>query len=244
MVLAAGLGTRMQPFTADTAKPLLSVAGRTLLDYALDRLGEAGIGRAVVNAHWHAEQVADRVRARAAREAGRMELVLQPEQELLGTGGAVVKALELGTLPKSEAFLMVNGDSLWLDGPIPAVQRLRRKFDPAELDVLLLVARAATVIGEVGAGDFAMDENGVLRRRGENEIVPYVFAGVQVVSPSLFADVPDEPFSMNLIWDRAIESGRIGALVHDGPWFHLSRPSDITDTERAIRDPLYGPSNT
>lgn len=244
MVLAAGLGTRMQPLTAATAKPLLTVAGRTLLDYALDRLAEAGMHHAVVNTHWHGDQVADRLRARTAREADRLQVAQQAEPVLLGTGGAIARALADGALPKETPFIAVNGDSLWLDGPIPAVARLVRRFDDASLDALLLVARTATVVGQVGSGDFAIDENGILRRRGENEIVPYVFAGVQILSPRLFASALPAPFSMNLLWDRAIDSGRIAALVHDGPWFHLSRPVDIAETERAIRDPLFGPSNT
>ena len=244
MVLAAGLGTRMQPLTAKTPKALLTVTGRTLLDYALDRICEAGIGHAVVNAHWHAEQIAARLRARAAREPGRLDMALQTEPDLLDTGGAVRQALATGALPSDSPFLVVNGDSLWLDGPIPAIARLANGFDGARHDALLLVARTATVIGQVGDGDFAIDEPGRLRRPREHEIVPYVFAGVQMLSPRLFDDAPPPPFSMNLLWDRALASGRIAALVHDGPWFHLSRPADIADTERAIRDPLFGPSNT
>ncbi len=255
MVLAAGLGTRMQPLTADTPKALLRVAGRTLLDYALDRLCEAGVTRLVVNAHWHAEQIAARLRARAAREHGEpggaqghawggVEMLLQSEPVLLGTGGAVREALTTGALGTGEPFLVVNGDSLWLDGPVPAIERLRRGFDRDRHDALLLVARTATVIGPVGAGDFAIDEAGRLRRRRENEIVPYVYAGVQMLSPRPFAHAPAAPFCMNLIWDRALADGRIAAVVHDGPWFHLSRPVDIGNTERALRDPLFGPSST
>ncbi len=248
MVLAAGLGTRMQPLTGHTPKPLLSVGGRSLLDHALDRLDAAGIGVAVVNAHWHAGQVADRLAARAAQAPGqapgRPRTVLQPEPELLDTGGAVLASLRSGVLPAGEPFVVVNGDSFWLDGPVPALKRLADGFDARSLDALLLVARTASVVGEVGGGDFAIDEFGHLRRRRENEIVPYVFAGVQVLSPALFDGIHHGAFGMNALWDAAIAADRIRAIVHDGPWFHLSRPSDIARTERALRDPLLGPATT
>ena len=244
MVLAAGLGTRMQPLTGHTPKPLLSVGGRSLLDHALDRLDAAGIDTVVVNAHWHADQVADRLRARAARAPERPRTLLQPEPELLDTGGAVLAALRSGALPPGEPFVVVNGDSFWLDGPVPALRRLADGFDGRSLDALLLVARTASVVGEVGHGDFAIDEFGHLRRRRENEIVPYVFAGVQVLSPALFDGIGHGAFGMNALWDGAIAADRIRAIVHDGPWFHLSRPSDIVRTERALRDPLLGPATT
>ncbi len=244
MVLAAGLGTRMQPLTGHTPKPLLSVGGRSLLDHALDRLHAAGIDTAVVNAHWHAGQVADRLRARALRAPERPRTVLQAEDELLDTGGAVLAALRSGALPPGEPFVVVNGDSFWLDGPIPALKRLADGFDARALDALLLVARTATVVGEVGGGDFAVDEFGHLRRRRENEIVPYVFAGVQVLSPALFDGIGHGAFGMNALWDAAIAADRARAIVHDGPWFHLTRPSDIAQTERALRDPLFGPTTT
>ncbi len=244
MVLAAGLGTRMQPLTGHTPKPLLSVGGRSLLDHALDRLDAAGIGTVVVNTHQHAEQVADRLRARAARAPEQPRTVLQPEPELLDTGGAVLAALRSGVLPPGEPFVVVNGDSFWLDGPVPALKRLADGFDARSLDALLLVARTASVVGEVGQGDFAIDEFGHLRRRRENEIVPYVFAGVQVLSPALFDGIHHGAFGMNALWDAAIAADRMRAIVHDGPWFHLSRPSDIAHTERALRDPLLGPATT
>ena len=126
---------------------------------------------------------------------------------------------------------MVNGDAFWLNGPHPALARLAEAFDPAQLDAVLLVYRTAHVRAEVGFGDFMVDKLGRLRRRGEREVVPYVYAGVQVVSPALFADAPDGPFSMNLLWDRALAADRVRAVVHDGLWFHLSTPADLSDAE-------------
>jgi MurNAc alpha-1-phosphate uridylyltransferase len=224
MVLAAGLGTRMQPLTLTTAKPLLPIGGRALLDHALDRLAAVGVARAVVNAHWHAPLIEAHLAARPPPP----DVVLRKEATLLNTGGAVRAALDvLGPAP----FFAVNGDSFWLDGPTQALRRMAEAFDPAAVDGVLLVHRTFQVHADVGFGDFAVDKLGALRRRGEREVVPYVYAGVQLMKPSLLDDMPDGPFSMNLAWDRALAAGRLRAVVHDGLWFHLSAPSDLADAE-------------
>ncbi len=229
MVLAAGLGTRMRPLTERTAKPLLPLGGRTLLDHALDRLHAAGVARVVVNTHWQADLVQRHLQRRSAGP----EVILQREPTLLDTGGAVAAALASGAL-RDAAFYVVNGDSFWLDGPSPTLQRLHGAFDPASLDALLLVHRTFQVHGEVGRGDFSVDPWGAVRRRREREVAPYLYAGMQLATPALFADPPAAPFSVNAMWDRAIAAGRLRAMVHDGLWFHLSRPQDLSDAEVAL----------
>lgn len=226
MLLAAGLATRMRPLTDSTAKPLLRLCGRTLLDHALDRLAEAGVTEVVVNAHWHAAQVAAHC---ATRE--HPTLHIQHEATLLDTGGAVKRALPLlGEHP----FYVVNGDAYWLDGPRPALLRMAELFDPGAMDALLLVARTSRVPGDVGLGDFVLDPYGRVRRRREREVAPYLYAGVQIAAPGLFAAGPEGPFGTNLLWDRAIEAGRLFAVVHDGPWFHLSTPADLAEAEHDL----------
>lgn len=227
MVLAAGLGLRMRPLTETTAKPLLRLHGRSMLDRALDRLESAGVRQAVVNAHWHAGQVAAAVAGRTAPA-----ITVQVEQELLETGGGVTRALPLlGEAP----FAVVNGDSVVLDGPAPALARLAASFNPAEMDGLLLVVRTAQVEGEVGRGDFHLDPMGRVRRPKEMELAPYIFSGVQILSPALFAEAPEGPFSLNLLYNRAIAAGRLFALVHDGIWFHLSTPDDLERAEASMQ---------
>ena len=234
MVLAAGLGQRMRPLTAETAKPLLPLLGRSLLDHALDRMAEAGIEEVVVNAHWCAEKVAA---ALAAREGTPPRLRLQLEPELLETGGGIRRALpRLGEAP----FAVVNGDAYWLDGPTPALALLQRHFDPERMDALLLLIRTTRIEGEVGRGDFFLDAAGRLRRPGQGQIAPYLFGGVQVMAPALVAPEPEGRFSLNRCYDRAIEAGRLFGLVHDGAWFHLSTPADLTRTEHRLRQ---GPSS-
>ena len=228
MVLAAGLGTRMRPLTHDRPKPLLPLEGRSLLHHAMDRLRDAGIENVVVNAHWFAEQVADAVAAHGARP----EPVELRETALLETGGGVKAALpHLGTQP----FVVVNGDAFWLDGPTPALTRMTAAFDPEEMDALLLLVRTATVDSDAGRGDFLLDPLGRARRPREREIAPYLFGGVQILSPALFEGMPEGAFSLNRVYDNAIAKGRLYGLVHDGAWFHLSTPGDLVRAETLLR---------
>jgi MurNAc alpha-1-phosphate uridylyltransferase len=235
MLLAAGLGTRMRPLTDRTAKPLLPLGGRTLLDHALDRLAAAGVERVVVNAHWHADLVAGHLGARAAPAP---RVILRHEAALLDTGGAVAAALDvLGADP----FYVVNGDTFWLDGPTPALDRLAGAWDGG-LDAALLVHRTFQVHAEVGAGDFAVDPLGRVRRRAPREVVPYIYAGIQLVAPALFAGAAAAPFSANAVWDAAIGRDRLRAVVHDGLWFHLSTPADLADAESLLQARVLGES--
>lgn len=236
LLLAAGVGTRMRPLTAETAKPLLELAGRSLLDRALDRLAEAGVERVVVNAHWQA----DRVAAHLAARRGGPATVLLREDRLLDTGGALAAAIAGGHLAGEGPLLVVNGDSAWFDGPHAALVRLAAAFDPARHDAVLMLVRATAVQAEINRGDFMLDPLGTPRRPREREIAPYVFAGLQIVARALCDGMPAAPVSMNPLWDRAMEAGRLAALVHDGVWFHLSTPRDLAEAELVLED---GPDN-
>jgi MurNAc alpha-1-phosphate uridylyltransferase len=233
IILAAGLGTRMRPLTVDTAKTLLPLGGRPLLDHALDRLRDVGVGRVVVNAYWHADRIASHLQMRE----GPPQTIVRREEALLETGGSVRAALDLlGPDP----FYVVNGDSFWLDGPTPALRRLAESWDPATADAVLLVHRTFQTRAEPGDGDFALDTMGLARRPKEREIVPYIYAGVQLISPSLFADAPEGRFSINLLWDRAIAAKRLRAVVHDGLWWHLSTPADLATAEYTLYERRTG----
>ncbi|HET6607563.1 MAG TPA: nucleotidyltransferase family protein [Rhodopila sp.] len=232
MVLAAGFGTRMRPLTETTAKPLLNLGGKALLDHALDHLAEAGVQTAAVNAYWQAEAVADHLKRRSPPPRS----VLLREDVLLETGGGVRAALPvLGPNP----FYVVNGDAFWLNGPIPALRRLAVAFDDS-VDAVLLLQRTSHVHAEVGLGDFALDKWGVPRRRRQREVVPYIYAGVQLVRPALMDDLPEGPFSMNIAWDVALLRGRLRAVVHDGIWFHLSTPKDLAEAEQILAAQVTG----
>jgi N-acetyl-alpha-D-muramate 1-phosphate uridylyltransferase len=232
MVLAAGLGTRMRPLTENTAKPLLTLGSRTLLDHALDHLVAAGVTSVAVNAYWQADKVA----AHLAQRPSPPRTVLLREENLLETGGGVRAALTLlGTAP----FFVVNGDAFWLNGPTLALHRLTAAFDDS-VDVVLLLHRTSHVHADVGLGDFALDKWGKPRRRREREVVPYIFAGVQLMHPRLLAGMPEGAFSMNRAWDVALETGRIRAVVHDGVWFHLSTPVDLAEAEQILEAGVTG----
>ncbi len=226
MVLAAGLATRMRPLTDDTAKPLLTLEGVSLLDHSLNRLAAAGVETVAVNGFWHADKVEAALRARTTPP----RTVFLRETTLLDTGGGVLNALPvLGEGP----FYVINGDAFWLDGPTPALIRLAQAFDDS-VDAVLLVQRTFQIAGAVGQGDFALNQLGVPRRRREREVVPYLYAGVHLMRASLLDGMAPGPFSMNLAWNRAMEAGRLRAIVHDGPWFHLSTPADLADAERRL----------
>jgi MurNAc alpha-1-phosphate uridylyltransferase len=219
VILGAGLGTRMRPLTATTPKPLLQLGGRPVLAHTLDRLREGGVTRIIVNAHYLADQIEAFLRPYD-------NVTVTHEDELQDTGGAITAMRAKHLLPDAP-FYVVNGDTVWVDGPSPTLPRLEQAFDPARTDVVLLLARAAGAVAETWRGDFLWPRDGGLQRRGERDVAPYLYAGVQLVAPALFADTPRAPFSMNLLWDRALAAGRCGAIVHDGLWFHLSTPDDL-----------------
>jgi N-acetyl-alpha-D-muramate 1-phosphate uridylyltransferase len=228
MVLAAGLGTRMRPLTAERPKPLVEVGGKALIDHALDRLAQAGVARAVVNIHHFPDQMRRHLAART-----RPQIVLSDEEGLLlGTGGGIRHALpQLGTEP----FLLVNSDSLWIDGVTPNLQRLADAFDPGAMDALLLLAPATGSIGYAGRGDFAMAVDGRLRRCGGRETAPYVYTGAGLLSPALFADSPAGEFPLTRLFDRAEAASRLYGLRLQGLWMHVGTPDAIPLAEAALK---------
>lgn len=229
MVLSAGLGTRMRPLTDTKPKPLVEVDGRALIDHVLDRLADAGVTDAVVNVHHHADLLDQHVRARAG--APRIQ-VSDERAQLLETGGGTRKALPLlGEAP----FIAINSDTIWIEGYRPNLTRLIESFDPARMDCLLLVAATALSVGYHGTGDFLMDGEGHLSRRPERLVSPFVYAGAGIFAPSLFADTPEGPFSLNRIFDRAAEAGRLFGIRLEGVWMHVGTPEAIHEAETAIR---------
>lgn len=214
MVLAAGRGTRMRHLSRTRPKPLIALAGRTLIDGVLDHLRAADIARIVVNTHHKGEMI-------GAHLAGRPEIALSPEAELLETGGGVRNALPLlGPAP----FFVVNCDAVWMDGPIPALRRLRDNWDGASMDALLLMQPMTAVFGDAGQGDYFLDPLGRAARRAGHAVAPYLFAGVQILHPRLFEGAPDGAFSLNILYDRAEAAGRLSGIVHDGAWYHVGTP--------------------
>lgn len=222
MVMAAGLGKRMRPLTATRPKPLIEIAGKPLIDHAMDRLRAAGVKKAVVNVHY----LADAIEAHLKHRVKGIEIEISDERDrLLETGGGLVKAL-----PRIDAdpFFTLNADNLWVDGPIDSLRQLAAAWDDDKMDCLLLLVPLAHAHCHVGRGDFHMSATGKLARRKSGGVAPFVYIGIQMVSKRLFAgDMPDGPFSTNILWDRAIAAGRCYGTVHQGLWFDIGRPESI-----------------
>ncbi len=224
MILAAGRGERMRPLTDATPKPLIAVAGRSMLDRAMDRLQEHGIRNLVINVHHLGEQIASHVGAARAH--------VVREDRLLETGGSVKNALPL---LGEEPFFVLNGDGLWTDGPMPMLKRLENAWDPARMDALLLLHPLADAIGREASdrGDYFLDK-GKARHRGAEPAAPYLFASVSVCDLRLFRNAPEGPFSLVTLWHRAQAAGHLYGLVHDGQWFHVGTPGALAEAEQVL----------
>jgi len=227
MVLAAGLGQRMRPITDTLPKPLVTIGGKAMLDHALDRLAQAGVSQAVVNVH----HLADRIEAHLEGRNTPRVTISDERAQLLETGGGVKKALPLlGDAP----FFHVNSDSLWSESGRSNLAAMASAWDEAAMDMLLLLARREDSVGFDGAGDFFCGAEGRLTRRGAAASAPYVYAGVAILKPALFTDTPDGPFSLNLLFDRAIAAGRLYGQALDGQWLHVGTPEAIAPAEAAF----------
>ena len=229
MIMAAGLGTRMRPLTDDKPKPLVKVAGKTLLDHTLDRLVATGVTLAIINVHYKA----DMVKAHLAKRRD-VEIRFSEETDaLLGTGGGVVKALPNFS---GEPFFILNSDSVWVEGFGHALDRMKQRWNPDTMDGLLLMASMVTAIGYEGSGDFNMDPDGHLTRVDEQRLSPFAYPGVQIVHPRLFDNAPSGVFSTNRVWDIAIAAQRLYGIRLDGVWIHVGTPEAVDEANAFLAD--------
>ncbi len=230
MVLAAGIGKRMRPLTATVPKPLIEVHGSSLIDHALDALERAGVEETVVNVHYLPTLIEAHL---ARRKAGPAIIISDERKQLLDTGGGIVNALpKLGPDP----FYLLNSDSFWIEGARPNLHWMAASWDDETMDALLLLAPTVRSVGYHGVGDFRMDPNGALRRRAERDVAAFVYSGAAILHPRFFADCPEGPFSLNLLFDRAIEAGRLYGVRMDGLWLHVGTPEAISEAEMTIAD--------
>jgi len=227
MVLAAGRGRRLKPLSDTSPKPLLAIAGRTLLDRTLDRLAKAGIEDIVVNLHYLGEKIREHLNTRDD-----VRILYSEEAELLETGGGILNALSHF---EGEPFFAVNGDVLWQDARHPALLRLAQAWDDTTMDGLLLVQPLAHATGYDGKGDFEMDETGHLERK-KAATAPFVFTGIQLLHPRLFAKSPKGCFSLNLLYDEALSTGRLFGLAHEGAWYHIGTMDGLALAEARFQE--------
>ena len=226
MVMAAGLGKRMRPLTATMPKPMVRVAGKPLIDHTLDRLADAGVARAVVNVHY----LADALEAHVTGRANPKVTISDERDALLETGGGMIKAQ--GLLP--DPFFCLNSDNIWLDGPRNAFADLSMLWDAERMDALVLVVPHKRAANFAGPGDFHLDAAGKVSRRQPGRIAPFIYTGIQLVSHRLLRDAPEGKFSTNILWNRAIEEGRLFGLPFTGDWFEVGTPQAIRPTEEAL----------
>jgi len=229
MILAAGLGTRMNELTADRPKAMVEVAGRPLIDHAIDRLKSAGIKRIVVNVHYCADVLERHLATRSD-----VDIYLSDERHaLLDTGGGIKHALHFF---EGRPFVTHNCDTIWAERETENLSALLAQFDPEKMDALMLLALRDTSLGFDGKGDFFMSDTGALQRRGNADAAPFVWAGVQVIVPDLFEQTPDTAFSTNIVWDRAIRASRLYGLALRGTWMHVGSPDAVTDAEAYLSE--------
>ncbi|WP_422005725.1 nucleotidyltransferase family protein [Pyruvatibacter mobilis] len=229
MIMAAGQGTRMRPLTNDIPKALVKVNGKAMVDHAIDRVKDAGISRIVFNIHAHA----DKMRAHLEARNDDSIIISDETDALLETGGGIKKALPLlGDKP----ILTHNCDSIWVEGMGATLPRLIDAFDPAEMDAMLVLAVTASIVGDVGRGDFTMEADGRIEWREPRSVAPFMYTGVQIIKPQLFADIDEQAFSTTKVWRTLTEQGRAYGLRHDGIWMHVGTPQALDDTEAFLRD--------
>ena len=227
MVLAAGLGTRMRPLTDDRPKALVEVAGRPLIDHMLDRLSNAGAQTAVVNVHYFADRLEEHLKGRTHPRT----VISDERDQLLETGGGLKKARPvLG----DEPIWAANIDSVWTEGPTPALVALAQAWDPQRMDACLLLAPLERTLGFDGKGDFFLGEDGRLSHRGDRPAAPYAYIGVQIIKPQAVDDGPEGPFSLFGVWMRMISEGRLFGVVLDGFWMHVGDPEALKAAEARL----------
>jgi N-acetyl-alpha-D-muramate 1-phosphate uridylyltransferase len=229
MVLAAGFGTRMRPLTLNTPKPLIKVADKSLLDYGFDRLREAQVETAVVNGHY----LADQIEAWTQTVTSPHTIFSDERDAILDTGGGIARALPL---LGEDPFFVLNADCFWLDGPTPGLERLRKAWDDAAMDCLLLLCDPARTTGYDGSGDFVVAGDGrILRYRQPDDPVLPVYIGGYLVHPRLFKTAPAGAFSMHVLWRTSMAQGRLFGLAHDGHWLHVGTVDAIAQAEDFLR---------
>ena len=227
MVFAAGLGARMRPITHTLPKPLVKVGGAALIDHCLDRFAQNGVERAIVNVHW----LADRIEAHLAQRTQPRIVISDERARLLDQGGGIKRILPLlGDAP----FFLCNTDAFWIEGPRSNLRRLADMFDPERMDAALLVASAAGAVGVDWPGDFTMSPDGRLEARDPRRVAPFVYTGIGIIKPRLFASQAEDVFRLAPLLFEAARKGRLFGMRLDGLWLHVGRPESIAEAERAI----------
>ena len=226
-ILAAGYGKRLRPYTDHCPKPMVQVAGRSLIDRTLDHLQKAGVRDVTVNAHYMSDVLIDHLQQRKSPS-----LRFSREEELLDTGGGIKKALKnFGPEP----FFVLSGDGLWENAPGQStLQQMATAWNAAHMDILILLQPVSSMKLTGGAGDYDIDAQGRARRSAD-KTGAYMFTSMRINTPEIFKATPDAAFSYLELLDRAEEKGRLYGLVHAGNWHHISTPEDLESVNAAYK---------
>jgi MurNAc alpha-1-phosphate uridylyltransferase len=231
MVLAAGLGTRMRPITDTIPKPLVKIDGKAMIDYALDSLAEAGVEKAVVNVHHHADQMLEHLNRYKA-----LEVIISDESDgLMNNGGGLAKGLKL--LERGPVFV-TNADLFWIGEHADRPSNLRRLagfFDVQQMDMAMLCVNLEDTTGHNGKNDFNLDAEGRLSRFSADGPHPVVYAGAIAMQTSFLDDAPADAFNLNIYFDKAIARSRLYGMMLEGHWLTVGTPEAIGDAEETIR---------
>ena len=219
MLFAAGFGTRMGALTQDRPKPLVEVAGRPLIDHALDLVEKAQIARTVANIHYRGAQIVDHLSGRPIRISDETDRILE-------TGGGLRKALPL--LGSGPVFTL-NTDAIWTGANI--LRQLRDAWTGSEMSALLALVPPENARGHQGKGDFSVATDGRISRG-----TGYVYTGAQIINPAGIETIQEDVFSLNLLWDKLIAEGRVFGLIHQGGWCDVGRPESIPLAEAMLEE--------
>ena len=227
MILAAGRGERMGPITDTIPKPMVHLNGRPLISHTLERLEAVGVDDVVINTHHFAEIIENYYKNYQG-----VNILFSREHDLMETGGGVKTAL---SMLGDEPFFVINGDAFWLNGPTDALSRLSAHWLPRKMDALLMLHSTVDAYGYDGLGDFLCEADGRLTRRNEHRVVPWLFAGVQILDPKCLINTPPGPFSLNWVYNRILQKDRLYGMIHDGEWFHIGTQDGLYEAETYLK---------
>lgn len=225
-ILAAGLGSRLRPYTDNTPKPLVKVNNKTLLDRTLDHLNNAGINEVVLNTHYLAQQIKSTIAARPEFKSH-----ISFEETLLDTGGGIKNMLA----PFNDAFYILSGDGLWENGDKDnTLKAMAQAWDNNTMDILMLLQPVTSMKLTQGVGDYDINEQG-LPVRSLDKTGDYMFTSMRINHPRIFDDAPNGAFSYRDLMDEAQKAGRLHAIIHEGDWHHISTPTDLEAVNEAYK---------
>lgn len=228
MILAAGRGTRMKHLTDNCPKPLIEIHHKSILSHLVSKIKKHGLEKIVVNTCYKADMIKKEL------EKHDMQITFSDEEIALETGGGVKNALPELIFDGMDGFFVLNADPLWEDNSPTLLAQLEAAWDPSKMDILLAVVPTTHAFGDVQDGNYFI-ENGKLRRKRENESnIPYIFTGVQILHPRIFANSPiqEECFSLRDLYDKAQAENRLAHVVFEGRWFHVGTPEAVVQTEK------------